>query len=58
MINTGTHKYLLDNSLDIEALIRSNMALDCRNLNGEVPEMLMTGQAADISHICEYVWFY
>ena len=57
MIKTGTPKCLWDHSLELEALIRSNKALDYHILNGEVPEMLMNGQAADISHICEYTWF-
>ena len=58
MIKTGTPKYLWDHYLELEALIRSNMALGYHILDVEVPEMLMTGQAADISHICEYAWFY
>ena len=43
MIKTGTPKCLWDHSLDIESLIRSNMALDCHILDGKVPKMLMTG---------------
>ena len=57
MINTGTPKCLCDHYLELEALIRSNTALDYHILDGEVPKILMTGQAADISHICEYTWF-
>ena len=57
IIKTGTSKCLWDHSLEIEALIRSNTSLDYPILDGEVPEMLMTGQAADISHIYEYAWF-
>ena len=57
MIKTGTHKFMWDHSLELEALIRSNTALDYHILDGEVPEMLMNGQADDISHICEYDWF-
>ena len=44
-------------SLDIEALICYNTALDYHILDVKVPEMLTTGQAADISHIREYAWF-
>ena len=46
-----------DHSLELEALIRSNTALDYHILDGKVPKMLMTGQADDIIHICEYTWF-
>ena len=57
MIKTGKHKCLWGHSLQLEALICSNRALEYHILDDEVPEMLMTGQAADISHICEYAWF-
>ena len=57
IINTGTPKCLWDHSLELEALIRSNTALDYHILDDEVPEMLMTGQDYDIIHICEYNWF-
>ena len=57
VIKTGTPKCLWDHYLELEALIRSNTALDYHILDGEVPEMLMTRQADDISHICEYSWF-
>ena len=46
-----------DHSLDLEALIRSNTALYYHILNIEVLKILMTRQADDISHICEYNWF-
>ena len=39
-------------------MLRSNTELDYHILDSEVPEMLMTGQTYDISHICEYAWFY
>ena len=56
-INTGSPKCLWEHSLELDDLIRSTKALDCHILDGKVPEMLMTGQAADISHIYEYTWF-
>ena len=42
MINTETPKCLWDHSLELEALIISNTALDYHILDGEVPKMLMT----------------
>ena len=53
MIKTGTYKCLWGHYLVLEDFIRSNTALDCHILDGEVPEMLMTGQAADIGHMCK-----
>ena len=43
-------------SIELEALIRFNMTLEYHILDGKVSEMLMNGQAADISHICEKTW--
>ena len=57
MIKTGTHKCLWYHSLELEALIRSNTVIDYHILDDEVPEILMTGKASDISHLCEYDWF-
>ena len=39
------------------ALIRSHTAHTAYELQGEVPETIMTGQMADISNICEYDWY-
>ena len=36
------------------ALIRSHTALTAYELQGEVPETIMTGQTSDISNICKY----
>ena len=57
MIKTGMPKCMWDHYLELEALVRSNMALDYHIIDEEVPEMLMTGQTADISYIYECVWF-
>ena len=39
------------------ALIRSHTAHTAYELQGEVPETIMTDQTADISNICEYDWY-
>ncbi|KAL7527142.1 hypothetical protein ACHAWF_004902, partial [Thalassiosira exigua] len=57
MISSGSPKCLWDHCLELEALVRSHTALDIFRLNGEVPETLMTGQTADISHISEFSWY-
>ena len=38
--------------------MRYNTDLDYHIIDGEVPEILMNGQADDIIHICEYNWLY
>ena len=57
MIETGTPKYLLDHHLELNDSIWTNAAIGYHIIDGKVPKMLMTRQAADISHICEYTWF-
>ena len=39
------------------ALICYHTAHTSYELQGEVPETIMTGQTADISNICEYDWY-
>ena len=39
------------------AIVRSHAALDIYGLEGQVPETLMSDQAADISAIYEFEWF-
>ncbi|KAL7530108.1 hypothetical protein ACHAXR_003313, partial [Thalassiosira sp. AJA248-18] len=41
MLKTGTPKRLWDHCLELEALIRSNTALDIYSLDGETPETMM-----------------
>ena len=40
---------LWDHCVEIEALIRSHTALDIYELQGQVPETLLSGKTADIS---------
>lgn len=48
---------LWDHCLELEAFIRSHTALDHYELNGEVPETLLSGQTADISPFVECGWY-
>ncbi len=57
MIKTGSPKTLWDHCLELEALIRSSTSNDIDMTNGEVPETIMTGSTADISHISEFGWY-
>jgi hypothetical protein len=55
MIKTGSPRTLWDHCIELEALIRSSTSNDIYMTNGEVPETIMTGSTADISHICRYL---
>jgi hypothetical protein len=37
--------------------VRSHIALNSFELQGQVPEMIVSGQTADISPLVEYEWF-
>ena len=43
-----------DDCLELEALIRSNVAHDIYALNGEVPETIVSRETSGISSFCEY----
>ncbi len=57
MLRTGLPKPLWDHSLELEALVRSCKSNDIYMTAGQVPETIMTGDTADISHIAEFAWF-
>ena len=57
MIKTGSPKTLWDHCLELEALVRSSTSNDIYMTDGEVPETIMTGSTADISHISEFGWY-
>jgi hypothetical protein len=57
MIKTGSPRTLWDHCIELEALIRSSTSNVIYMTNGKVPETIMTGSTADISHICEFGWY-
>ncbi len=57
MLCTGLPKPLWDHSLKLEAFVRSCTSNDINMSAGQVPETIMTGNTADISHIAEFAWF-
>ena len=57
MIRTGTPKCLWDDSLELEAAIRSNTCLDQFALEGMTPEEKLKGCTSDISNLCEFKWY-
>ncbi len=57
MIKTGSPRVLWDHCIELEALIRSLTSNNIYMTNSEVPETILTGSTADISHICEFGWY-
>jgi hypothetical protein len=57
MIKTGFPRVLWDHCIELKALIPSSTSNSVYMTNGEVPETIMTGSTANISHICEFGWY-
>jgi hypothetical protein len=57
MIETGSPRVLWDHCIELEALIHSSTSNNVYMTNGKVPETIMTGSTADISHIFEFGWY-
>ena len=48
---------LWDHCIELEALIRTHTALDIYDLQGQVPETLLSGQTTDKSPFIEHEWY-
>ena len=57
MIKTGSPKCLWDHCLELEAYVRSCTSNDIYMTAGQVPEIFMTGNTTNISHIAEFGWY-
>jgi hypothetical protein len=57
MIESKCPRWLWDHCIELESMIRSSTALDSYELNGQVPETIVSGQTADISPFVEYSWY-
>jgi hypothetical protein len=57
MIKTDSSRVLWDHCIELEALICSSTSNTVYMTNGEVPETIMSGSTANISHICEFGWY-
>ena len=57
LISSGAPMKLWDHCIELMALICSLTAHTAYELQGEVPETIMTGQTAYISNICRYDWY-
>jgi hypothetical protein len=57
MIKTRSPKSLWDHCLELEAYVCSCTSNDIYMTAGQVPEIIMTGNTTDISHIAEFGWY-
>ncbi len=57
ILSSGSLKALWDHCLVLQALICSCTSNDIYMTNGQVPETIMTGGTANISHIAEFAWY-
>ena len=57
MLKSGSLKDLWEHCIKLEALIRSHTDLYIYSLEGQFPEMVMSGQKGDIISPCEFEWF-
>jgi hypothetical protein len=57
MIKIGSPKCLWDHCLELEAYVRSCTSNGIYMTAGQVPETIMTGNTAHISHITEFGWY-
>jgi hypothetical protein len=57
MLATNAPQCLWDLCLQYVASVRSHTALSIRELEGEVPATILTGDTPDISHLAEFGWY-
>jgi hypothetical protein len=57
MIKTRSPKCLWDHCLELAVYVRSCTSNDIYMTTGKVPETIMTGNTANISHIAEFGWY-
>jgi hypothetical protein len=56
MLKTGSPKTLWDHCIELEGYIRLCTVNDIYETHGETPETIMTGNTANIGHICKFGW--
>ena len=57
MVDTGAPEVLWDYCLEWCAHVRSHLALNIRQLDGQTPAAKMTGDTLDVSHLAEFGWY-
>jgi hypothetical protein len=58
MVCAGAPKPFWANAIELEAYVRSNTPHDIFALEGEVQEMVVSGNMLDISQFCEFAFYY
>jgi hypothetical protein len=57
MYKTNALYVLWDHCMELMSEVRSHTVLDHHRLGGDTPTTKLTGDASDISHLCEFGWF-
>jgi hypothetical protein len=57
MLTTNAPHVLWDYCMELMAQIRSHLALDLLELQGDTPSTVLTGDTSDISNLCEFRWY-
>ncbi len=57
MLATNAPHVLWDYCMELMAQIRSHLALDLLELQGDTPSTALTGDTSDISNLCEFRWY-
>ena len=57
MVESNSPRKLWDYCTQLASVVRSHTAHDMFQLQGEVPETILRGTTADISHVCEFAWY-
>ncbi len=57
MVRPGAPKPFWVDAIELEAYVHSNTAHGIFILQGEVPEIVMSGEMSDISQFCEFAFY-
>ena len=57
MVRAGAPRNIWDGALEYEAYVRSNTAHDIYIFQGEVPEIVMSGETSDIRQFSELAFY-
>jgi hypothetical protein len=57
MTKSNAPRVLWGHCLELQAEIRSHTALDILQLQGDTPQTKLTGDTANISHLCQFEWY-
>ena len=57
MVESNSPKQLWNYCTQLASVDHSHTAHDMFQLQGEVPETILRGTTADISHVCKFAWY-